>query len=159
MRISLRIIATCVAVIAGALATASPAAATRSQRDAEAAGTARARVTDIREILNQTGNNVTIYKGEDGTRISIGPNSRWAGSMWVSWVGNQGEIGKSIVISWGGSDHYRVFQDYWNSADQVRYSTYNSYQQSNPVAGDSTGGGRKRLTIRGDGSLFMERTA
>jgi hypothetical protein len=78
--------------------------------------------------------------------------------MWVPWVGNAGEMGKSITISWSARTHFWVFQDYWNTTNQVRYSTTNGYVNSLPVPGSSTGGGRKRLTVHSDGSLTMENT-
>jgi hypothetical protein len=118
--------------------------------------TRRAGVTDIREVLNQRSEQVQFYKGEDRAAFTVAPKGRWAGSMWVPWVGNNGEMGKSITISWGGRTRYWVFQDYWNNTDLVRYSTANSYQNSLPVPGSSTGAGRKRLILRSDGSLSME---
>jgi hypothetical protein len=119
----------------------------------------RAEVTDIREILNQRTQQVRFYKGEDKVTITVPAGGRWAGSMWVPWVGNGAEMWKSITISWGGEVRYQVFQDYWNTANQVRYSKTNSYQNSFVVPGDSTGGGRKTLIVQSDGTLSMQNSA
>jgi hypothetical protein len=116
----------------------------------------RASVTDIREVLNRRSQQVQFYKGEDKAMFTVPANGRWAGSMWIPWVGNNGEMWKSITISWGGVVRYRVFQDYWNTMDQVRFSTTNSYQNSSVVPGNSTGGGRKTLIVQSDGSLSMQ---
>jgi hypothetical protein len=175
MRVSRRIPAFCVAALTagGAFIATAPAEAAIPGHAGHVTGqpatveansgagpsstvTQRAGVTDIREILNQRPEQVQFYKGEDRVQFAVAPNSRWAGSMWVPWVGNGTEMSKSITISWGGRIRYWVFQDYWNTTDLVRYSTVNSYQNSLPVPGASTGAGRKRLTVRADGSLFME---
>jgi hypothetical protein len=118
--------------------------------------TRRAGVTDLREVLNQMPVQVQFLKGEDHSTFNVASNGRWTGSMWVPWVGNNGEMGKSITISWGGRIRYWVFQDYWNTTDQVRYSTANSYQNSLPVPGTSTGAGRKRLVLQSNGTLSMQ---
>lgn len=162
MGVARRVLAAAVAtVVGGVLTAASPADATtpRSQHGAGSTGTTRAAVTDIREVVNQLSGDYTgIQKGESGTEgFDVAPNGRWAGSIWVPWVGNDGEMGKSIVVYRGIRARYWLFQDYWNTADQVRYSTTKSYQQSLPVPGSSTGGGGKRLIVREDGSLFLEK--
>ncbi|GHE37049.1 hypothetical protein GCM10017673_44510 [Streptosporangium violaceochromogenes] len=163
MGVSQRVLAAAVAAVVagGALTAASPAGATtpRSPHGAESAGTTRAVVTDIGEVVNQLSGEYTgLGKGETGSEgFDVAPNGRWTGSMWVPWVGNDGEIGKSIVVYRGIRAQYWLFQDYWDTADQIRYSTTKSYQQSVPVPGSSTGGGRKRLIVRGDGSLFLEK--
>ncbi|MGK5550861.1 hypothetical protein ACSNOI_04540 [Actinomadura kijaniata] len=119
----------------------------------------RAAVTDVREVLNRRSTQVQLYKGEDRVSVTVPANGRWAGSMWIPWVGDNAEMTKSITVSWGGTTRYWVFQDYWNSQDQVRYSTANSYQNSFPVPGSSTGGGRKSLIVQSDGSLYLQNAA
>ncbi|MEV0231680.1 hypothetical protein [Nonomuraea sp. NPDC050786] len=166
MGVSHRILAVSVAALSvgGALTAARPAGAVTPPYErplSPALGALdhrAAEVTDIREILNKRSTQVSIYKGEDKTSIAVAANGRWAGSMWVPWVGNDGEMGKSIRISWGGTARYWVFQDYWNTSDLVRYSTTNSYQNSVPVPGSNTGGGRKSLTVQSDGTLALTNT-
>ncbi|WP_067824958.1 hypothetical protein [Actinomadura kijaniata] len=119
----------------------------------------KAEVTDVREVLNRRSTQVQLYKGEDQVSVTVPANGRWAGSMWIPWVGNNAEMGKSITVSWGGTTRYWVFQDYWNTQNQVRYSTTNSYQSSLPVPGSSTGGGRKSLIVQSDGSLYLQAAA
>ncbi len=150
-----------VAALALSATPAAPAAADRSASSGPAVERVaqRAQVTDIREILNRRTQQVRIYKGEDRVTFTVPAGGRWVGSMWIPWVGNNGEMGKSITISWGGVEHYQVFQDYWNTADQVRFSKTNSYQNSFVVPGDSTGGGRKTLIVQSDGTLYMQDSA
>lgn len=124
--------------------------------ESASAVTRRAEVTDVREVLNRRSAQVNFRKGEDGVAFSVAPNARWAGSIWIPWVGNEGEMWKSIVISWGGTNRYWVFQDYWNSTNLVRYSRTNSYQNSVPIPGSNTGGGRRTLVVQSDGSLYLQ---
>jgi hypothetical protein len=115
----------------------------------------RAEVTDIREIINNSSEQVKIKEGKDDV-ATIDPQHRWVGSTWIPWVGNEGEIGKSITISWNGTTRYWIFQDYWNTLDMIRYSMAGSYAQSTPVPGSNTGAGRKILTIGSDGTLSLQ---
>jgi hypothetical protein len=153
-----------VAGVAALALSSVPAAANATDRSA-ASGPAvqrvaqRAEVTDIREILNHLPKQVQFYKGEDRVAVTIPAGGRWAGSMWIPWVGSGAEMWKSITISWGGAVRYQVFQDYWNTSDQVRYSKTNSYQNSFIVPGDSTGGGRKTIIVQSDGTLYMQDSA
>ncbi len=160
MEISRRILAAWVAaLVTGSVLTAiSPADATvsGSRHGAESTGTIRAAVTDIREILNQRSEQVDIFIRERHAAITIQPNGRWAGSMWVPWVGNDNEMSKSLIVH---SDRpYQVFQDYWDPSNAVEYILEGNYKDGQSVPGSSTGGGRKRLIIRSDGSLFLETT-
>ncbi|MEU6413052.1 hypothetical protein [Microbispora sp. NPDC046933] len=155
LAISVAVLTACAASAPG---TSAGAATSGSPYGAESAGAraAMAAVTDIREVVNQLPEEVWLSKGEDQSVIWVEPSSRATDSMWIPWVGNEGEMGKSIAVH----RHYRVlywiFQDYWSTTNQVRYSTTNSYRTSAPVPGNSTGGGRKRLSIRSDGTPFME---
>ncbi|MFI7637244.1 hypothetical protein [Nonomuraea sp. NPDC049400] len=160
MGVSRRILAVFAAALAVgcAFAAASPANAARPADSARATSHRAVEVTDIREILNKRSTQVTIYKGDGQTSLSVAANGRWAGSMWVPWVGNSAEMGESIRISWGGTARYWVFQDYWNTSNLVRYSTTYSYQNSFPVPGSNTGGGGKSLTIQSDGTLLLQNT-
>jgi hypothetical protein len=121
----------------------------------------RAGVTDIREIVNQT--QYKLWVRDTNGLYWIAPYRTLAGvSIWVPWVGNQGEFSKATFsIFWSdefGQEHeYKILQDYQNPADQVMYTT-NVYPGS-PVPGSSTGAGRKRLIVRSDGSFFMENTS
>ncbi|WP_030455860.1 hypothetical protein [Herbidospora cretacea] len=154
-----RILAAAVILLAGGAAGASPAAAATSPHGTEAAAAVRAEVSDIREILNQLPKAaLSIVSGESKATVAVPANGRWSGSMWVPWVGNDGEMGKSIVVYQGKQVRYWIFQDYWNPTDLIRYSTTNSYQQSQPVPGANSGAGRKRLIIRADGTLLLEKT-
>lgn len=161
MKVSRRVLVTCtMALITGGALTVSPAASAAPglQHDAASVHTARAAVTDLREVVNQLPDQVDFLKQEDGSGFRIPPNGQWVRSIWIPWVGGDNEMGKSIVVYRNLRARYWIFQDYWNPTDLIRYSTTNSYHQSLPVPGSSTGGGRKRLTIRSDGSLFMEST-
>ncbi|WP_370017440.1 hypothetical protein [Planotetraspora sp. GP83] len=155
-----------VLLTAAALSTAPPAAATSHSPhnlDNVQVKAARAAVTDIREIVNTLQVQVQIANNESGQWFTIQPNSRWTGSMWVPWVGNQDELkSKSITVLYTdtGSDYgYYLFQDYWDPGDKVKFTSVvrPSYKGSYFVGGDSTGGGRKRLII-GKGSFTMEKT-
>jgi hypothetical protein len=165
MGVSRRILALSVAVLsAGAAFTAaSPADAATSRAPRSAGSTGPFPppppphyVTDIREVVNQRAQEVQFYKGEDRAAFPVPAKGRWIGSMWIPWVGNESEMGKSITISWGGRVRYWVFQDYASPNNQIRYSTANGYVNSVPATGSGTGGGRKRLIVNSDGSLSME---
>ncbi|GII96165.1 hypothetical protein [Sinosporangium siamense] len=160
MAVVRRILAAVAALAAcGTLTTTAPAEAAGpgSAPGAHSGRAARAEITDIREIINQRTSEVGVYNGENRNTFAIAANNRWTGSLWIPWVGNQEEMTKSVALAWDGAVfRYWIFQDYWNTANQVRYSTTNSYAQSSPVPGSSTGAGRKRLIVRGDGTLFLE---
>ncbi|MEV7009266.1 hypothetical protein [Streptosporangium sp. NPDC051022] len=159
MKVSRRVLAACtMALITGGALIASPSASAAPRRDTVSAHTARAAVTDLREVVNQLPDQVDFLKQEDGSGLRVPPNGQWVNSIWIPWVGGDNEMGKSIIVYRNLRARYWIFQDYWNPTDLIRYSTTNSYHQSLPVPGSSTGGGRKRLTIRPDGSLFMENT-
>ncbi len=160
MKVSRRVLATCtMALITGGALTVSPTASATSGRprhDAVSAHTARAAVTDLREVVNQLPDRVDFLKQEDGSGFKVPPNGQWVRSIWIPWVGGDNEMGKSIIVYRNLHARYWIFQDYQDPTDLIRYSTTNSYHQSLPVPGSSTGGGRKRLTLRSDGSLYME---
>ncbi|WP_285591266.1 hypothetical protein [Herbidospora sp. NBRC 101105] len=151
-----RVLAAAAILLAGGAFGAWPAAAAGSHRDPDAVSVLRAEVSDIREILNQTKTALSVVSGESKATVAVPANGRWSGSMWVPWVGNDGEMGKSIVVYQGQKVLYWIFQDYWNTSHQIRFSTSNSYQQSKPVPGAATGAGRKRLIIRADGTPLLE---
>jgi hypothetical protein len=144
MKVPPRIIAaaTAVLVASGVLTAAQPANA--------------ATVTEIRYFVNNLSERLVIYVGETKKTYGLVPGGEHWLNIRAPWVGNQGEMGKSIAIQRGTRIIYWVFQDYWNTHDQIKYSTTNSYEQSVPVPGSSTGGGTKRLIILRDGSLSMD---
>lgn len=161
MKVSRRVLTVCTAtLVTGGALTVSPAASAVPvpRHHTPSAHTARAAVTDLREVVNQLPDQIDFLKQEDGTGFRIPPDGRWVRSIWIPWVGGATEMGKSIIVYRNLRARYWLFQDYRNPTDLIRYSTTNSYHQSPPVPGSSTGGGRKRLTIRSDGSLFMENT-
>lgn len=158
-----------VALIAGgALTAACPANATASfpanaaasgpQHGAGSAAVTRAVVTDIREILNQRSEQVDIFNRESRTSFAIPPNSRWAGSMWVPWATGKVEAKEKCIVIYDGTRLLWVYQDYSDPNNTVKYHVDGTYWSPVAVPGGSTGGGRKRLIIRGDGSLLMENT-
>ncbi|MEZ0070816.1 hypothetical protein [Planotetraspora sp. GP83] len=136
-----------------------PAAAAPASPHGHPARAAKAAVTDIREVVNQTSQYLTVHKGE-GSQVfaqkTLDPNSRTTDSMWIPWVGNENEMDKSIDVNLGLTVPYWIFQDYWNGSNQIKFSKNHSYRDSVPVPGSNTGGGRKRLTIRPDGSPYLE---
>jgi hypothetical protein len=118
----------------------------------------RAQVTDIREIQNNRTVQLEISEGDNGTVFTIPANRRWNGTIWVPWVGRDGEMSKSIHIV-GGNTECWVFQDYWNTHDLVRYSRTKSYTYSAPVLGANTGAGRKVLLVGDNCALTLEPVA
>ncbi|GII96164.1 hypothetical protein [Sinosporangium siamense] len=123
---------------------------------AESASAARAAVTDIREVINLLPYQVQFFKREDQSTFTVMANSRWTGSMWIPWAASETEMeDKHIIIYWSNG-RLRLFQDYRDPSDQVKYSQMIVYHAAIPVPGASTGGGRKRVTVNPDGSLSME---
>ncbi|MFI6786912.1 hypothetical protein ACIBG4_06250 [Nonomuraea sp. NPDC050383] len=144
MRVSPRIVAAATAVlVAGGLLTAAPPANA-------------ATVTEFVYVVNNLSERLVVHVGETNATYGLAAGGEHWLNIRAPWVGNQGEMGKSITIQRGTRTIYWVFQDYWNAQDQIKFSTTNSYEQSVPVAGKSTGGGERRLTIVVNGSLFID---
>ncbi|MFI6519856.1 hypothetical protein ACIBF1_30150 [Spirillospora sp. NPDC050679] len=172
-------VAALAALATGALAHSAAAAPDRPAHRGPAAAQ-RASVTWIVEVVNKLPMRQRIWHGENylyypgpvdpdsspplGQMPTLGeigwdPGTTGSGggakgSGWdfsVPWVGNNGEMKKSIRVEPNNqgdvSYRYWIFQDYWQSNDQVKYSTTNSYTDSKPVPGSSTGAGRKRLIL------------
>ncbi|GHE37042.1 hypothetical protein GCM10017673_44500 [Streptosporangium violaceochromogenes] len=147
-------------IASGVLTAASPAgaAAPGPQHGAGSAAVTRAVVTDIREILNQRSEQVDIFNREGRTSFAVLPNSRWAGSMWVPWATGRVEAKEKCIVVYDGTHLLWVYQDHSDTNNTVKYHVDGTYWSPVAVPGSSTGGGRKRLIIRSDGSLLMENT-
>ncbi|MCO5999668.1 hypothetical protein [Actinoallomurus rhizosphaericola] len=167
MRISGRTLTAAIAgalTVGGTFAACPPAGATAPRSPHGTKSAAMALVTTITEVENVTDRPVTVWSKEANSWFSTTPiaaHSTITGSMRVPWVGNQDEMNKAIQIykigvTNSGSEQsfflYDLFQDYHQPNNQVMYGFYNSYDlpRPQPVPGDSTGGGNKRLVIAPD---------
>ncbi|MFB9207641.1 hypothetical protein ACFFV7_41120 [Nonomuraea spiralis] len=115
-------------------------------------------MTDIREVVNQTTRDVQINDGENqDIRFTVPAGRQWTGSMWVPWVGRQDEMWKSITIKWGNRNRYWVFQRYGGSDHgDIKCSAVGDFDNSGRVSANGIEGGRKRLVIRDNDTLFLE---
>ncbi|MEU5863629.1 hypothetical protein ABZ815_20830 [Nonomuraea sp. NPDC047529] len=77
--------------------------------------------------------------------------------MWAPWVGRQDEMWKSITIKWGNRNRYWVFQRYGGSDHgDIKCSAVGDFDNSGRVSANGIEGGRKRLVIRNNDTLFLE---
>ncbi|MCP9946803.1 hypothetical protein LUX12_21590 [Streptomyces somaliensis] len=144
-------------LFSGAFATATSAEAATTDTES----TATANVTVITEVQNAMDYPVWLYIGENNSWFGpIDAHSTKTSDIRVPWVGSSDEMSKSIRAYKDGitcppgepcRPHkfhlYYVFQDYWQPDDQVKYTGYGIYDYAQPVPGNSTGGGNKRLVI------------
>lgn len=131
-----------------------------SRHGAESTIAARADTVGIR-IVNQTAHQVRLYVGEARTTHTVGPNGRSDSQITVPWVGDQGEMGKSIVIYWDDNvPRHFVFQDYWNPQNMIKYNRFNDYRSASPVPGDNISTKymerAKTLFVQSNGSLRIQ---
>ncbi|MFI7418661.1 hypothetical protein [Nonomuraea sp. NPDC049684] len=114
-------------------------------------------MTDIREVVNQTTHEVQVNDGENqDLRFTVPAGRQWTGSMWVPWAGHQDEMWKSITIKWGNRNRYWVFQRYGGSDHgDIKCSAMGDFDNSGRVS-NGIEGGRKRLVIRNNDTLFLE---
>ncbi|SEM63670.1 hypothetical protein [Nonomuraea pusilla] len=115
-------------------------------------------LTDITEVANQTSHEVQVKDGENpDIHFTVPAGGKWTGSMWVPWVGRQNEMRKSITITWGNRTRYWMFQTFGGS-DQgdIKCSATGGFEISGRVSSDAVEGGKKRLVIRDNDTLFLE---
>jgi hypothetical protein len=116
--------------------------------------TIMAQVTDLRTITNNTPYAITVRNGENKDQFfTVNGNAGWDGSLWVPWIGNDGESWKAIHIIAGATEDLNiwVFQDYWNppNKDAVKcfYGSSMNYGGAKEIDGNNRGGGRKALIL------------
>lgn len=122
---------------------------------------ARANTTVVTEVQNAMDYPAWLHIGENDTWFGpVDAHSTKTGAITIPWVGNSGEMGKSIQVYKEGTTCspcrpykfllYQIFQDYWQPSDQIKYTKTGIYDYAVPVSGSSTGGGNKRLIIAPD---------
>lgn len=120
---------------------------------------ASAGVTNIKEVLNETGISVEVRKydtkplaagSEFETTKEIPANGgTWSGDMWIPWVDNSDQfIEKRLEVVIGGKTVFWI----WQCGDFIRYNSRARFVINAPkVAGESRSGGERRLIISMNG--------
>lgn len=115
----------------------------------------QAGVTNIKEILNDTGMSVEVRKYDkktlgaasefETTNEIPGGGGTWSGDMWIPWVDSSSDFAeKHLEILINGRTVFWV----WQSGDFVRYNTRARFVQNAPrVFGESKVNGERRLII------------
>jgi hypothetical protein len=112
-------------------------------------------VTNIKEVLNETNMTVELRKYdrkplaaasefETTGEIPTGGGT-WSGAMWVPWVDKSADfVEKHMEIVIGGRTAFWI----WQSGEFIRYNTRPAFvENARRVAGESRGGGERRLII------------
>lgn len=119
----------------------------------------RAGVTNIKEVLNETGMTVEVRKYDtkplaaqaefETTGEIPASGGTWSGDMWIPWADNANDFTeKHIEIVINGNTAFWI----WQSGDYIRYNTRRSFvQNSRRVPGESRVNGERRLIIRMNG--------
>lgn len=112
-------------------------------------------VTNIKEVLNDTGMTVEVRKydtkplsaaSEFETTKEIPANGgTWSGDMWIPWADSSSDFAeKHIEILINGRTVFWI----WQSGDFIRYNSRARFVQNAPrVAGESKVNGERRLII------------
>ena len=114
-------------------------------------------VTNIKEVYNNSGVEITVTKLEGGqTTASIPPGGVWTGDMWIPWVDNADQFrDKRLEIRARGTAAAWI----WQSGDHVRYNTSAMFVADGQRApGEATSGGERTLFINspaGGGIQFV----
>ncbi|MFD1793742.1 hypothetical protein ACFSE0_19205 [Ochrobactrum teleogrylli] len=119
-----------------------------------------ASVTNLTSIVNDTDYPVNFHNSEQDSPpdFTVPMLGYRFGSLWVPWVGNDGDSYKAIRVT-AGKDRINIFifQDYWNPPDlnEVKYAVgvdrfYYTTVESKKIPGDADGAGNKILRISTD---------
>lgn len=105
-------------------------------------------VTDIRDWINRLPFGVSVVDGENTDNsftLNVGESKEH--SVWIPWVFNQGDMGKSIRVLGNERVLYYIFQ----SGNTVWWSRDGQKNHGRPVPGDSSVNGRRTVTLTVDG--------
>lgn len=116
-------------------------------------------VTNIKEVVNNTGWTVEVRKTDVGT-AAAGSQSEttgeipaeggtWSGDMWIPWVDRSEDFTeKHLEIIIGEKRYFWI----WQSGEFVRYNNRARFvQNAQKVFGEAKSGGERRLIISMNG--------